>query len=147
MATANDVAAFILKTGGSMTAMKMQKLVYYSQAWHLVWEEKPLFDDRIEAWANGPVVRSLYSSHRGHFLLDQWAPGNPDALDDREMTTIRSVLSFYGPMTAHQLSELTHREDPWLAARAGLTPGERSSAEITQASMHEYYDSLTSASQ
>jgi len=26
----------------------------------LVWDEKPLFRAQIEAWANGPVVRSLY---------------------------------------------------------------------------------------
>ena len=43
MATVHDVAAFILERLGSMTAMKLQKLCYYSHAWHLVWEERPLF--------------------------------------------------------------------------------------------------------
>ncbi|WP_307850044.1 MULTISPECIES: type II toxin-antitoxin system antitoxin SocA domain-containing protein [unclassified Saccharopolyspora] len=42
-----------------MTAMKLQKLVYYSQAWHLVWDERPLFDEPVQAWANGPVVPDL----------------------------------------------------------------------------------------
>ena len=56
----HDVAAYILKKQGEMSAMKLQKLVYYSQAWSLVWDEKPLFRAQIEAWANGPVVRSLY---------------------------------------------------------------------------------------
>jgi len=59
-ASAHDVAAYILKNGGRMSVMKLQKLVYYSQAWHLVWEDKRLFSDRIEAWANGPVVPNLY---------------------------------------------------------------------------------------
>ncbi len=60
MATALDVAAFILNKRGPMTAMKLQKLVYYSKAWHLVWEDKLLFTEPIEAWANGPVVPELY---------------------------------------------------------------------------------------
>ena len=49
-----DIAAYILCKQGAMTAMKLQKLVYYSQAWSLVWDDKPLFRERIEAWANGP---------------------------------------------------------------------------------------------
>jgi len=47
----HDVAAYILKKQGEMSAMKLQKLVYYSQAWSLVWDEKPLFRAQIEAWA------------------------------------------------------------------------------------------------
>ncbi len=47
MATAHDVADFILAKLGAMSAMKLQKLVYYSQAWHLTWAEKPLFENQI----------------------------------------------------------------------------------------------------
>lgn len=72
MASAHDVAAYILKRMGQMTAMKLQKLVYYSQAWSLVWDEAPLFNERIEAWANGPVVRELYEAHRGQFQVSEW---------------------------------------------------------------------------
>jgi uncharacterized phage-associated protein len=60
-----DVADYILKHLGSMTAMKLEKLVYYSQVWSLVWTERELFRERIEAWANGPVIPSLYRLHRG----------------------------------------------------------------------------------
>ena len=56
MMTVLDVAAYILERQGSMTTMKLQKLVYYCQAWSLVWDERPLFDESIEAWANGPVL-------------------------------------------------------------------------------------------
>ena len=45
-------------------AMKLQKLVYYAQAWSLVWDEAPLFHARIEAWSNGPVAPALYREHR-----------------------------------------------------------------------------------
>ncbi|MDY6802276.1 MAG: DUF4065 domain-containing protein, partial [Cyanobacteriota bacterium] len=51
-----DVAAYILKKLGPLSAMKLHKLLYYSQAWSLVWDEQPLFSERIEAWANGPVI-------------------------------------------------------------------------------------------
>jgi uncharacterized phage-associated protein len=145
MATVHDVAAYILERAGSMTAMKLQKLAYYSQAWHLVWEERPLFDARIEAWANGPVVRELYDRHRGQFQVSAWPAGDGTRLSDDERSTVESVLSFYGGMTAHQLSELTHRESPWKDARAGLPAGTRASVEITPAAMAEYYDGLTSS--
>ena len=54
MKTALDVAAYILSKQGTMTAMKLQKLVYYAQAWPLVWDEKPLFREKIEAWGTAP---------------------------------------------------------------------------------------------
>lgn len=144
MATVNDVAAYILSKAGRMTAMKLQKLAYYSHAWHLVWEERPLFDSRIEAWANGPVVVELYQQHRGQFVLESWN-GDPEVLDDGERSTIDVVLEYYGDKTAHQLSELTHRERPWQEARGGLPAGARSNAEITNGSLHEYYVGLTTA--
>jgi uncharacterized phage-associated protein len=56
MAKVSDVAEYILEKVGETTAMKLQKLVYYSQAWHLAWTEQPLFKDKIEAWCNGPVI-------------------------------------------------------------------------------------------
>lgn len=142
MASAHDVAAYILNRRGKMTAMKLQKLVYYSQAWSLVWDECPLFPERIEAWANGPVVRELYEAHRGSFEVSEWSRGNPDALAESERETIDAVLDFYGRKSAQWLSDLTHREQPWLRARRGLPEGERGSKEISHSSMVEYYSSL-----
>ncbi|MCY4305991.1 MAG: DUF4065 domain-containing protein [Aestuariivita sp.] len=40
--------------------LKLQKLVYYAQAWYLANFNKPLFSEDIEAWPHGPVVRDLY---------------------------------------------------------------------------------------
>lgn len=142
MADVNDVAAYILRACGSMSAMKLQKLAYYSQAWHLVWEEKPLFESPIQAWANGPVIYDLYDKHRGRFTVSTWE-GNADALTEDEASSVDGVLASYGRMTAQQLSELTHRESPWKEARAGLPEGSRSSAPISTASMHEYYHGLS----
>lgn len=145
MAHVNDVAAYILSSMGKMTAMKLQKLVYYSQAWHLVWDSAPLFNDRIEAWANGPVVPTLYDNHRGKFIVEDWSLGNPKTLMKNERETVDAVIAEYGELSPAELSNLTHRELPWRDARAGLAPGERSSIEISHSSMAEYYESLLDA--
>lgn len=142
MASAHDVARYILRELAPLSTIKLQKLVYYSQAWHLVWEDEPLFPERIEAWANGPVVPDLYHEHRGEFQRTSWKKGSIQNLTDTERESIDAVLSFYGPHDAFYLSELTHREPPWKEARADLRPGARGSNEITQASMAEYYGSL-----
>jgi uncharacterized phage-associated protein len=144
MADAFDVAAYILEKRGPMTAMKLQKLLYYAQAWSLVWDEKPLFDEKIEAWANGPVIPSLYNWHRGRYELTSCDEGNADALTEKQRDTVDAVLNFYGDKPSQWLSDLTHREDPWRDARAGLAPGERGQNEITHAAMAEYYEGLAS---
>jgi uncharacterized phage-associated protein len=142
MASAHDVAAYITEKRGEMSAMKLQKLVFYAQAWHLVWEEEQLFSDRIEAWANGPVVPSLYREHRGDFKVKAWPSGDSSRLSKEQAESIDAVLEFYGPKSAHYLSELTHEEAPWRDAREGLAPSARSSREITPAAMAEFYASL-----
>jgi uncharacterized phage-associated protein len=142
VANVHDVSAYILKQWGAMTAMKLQKLVYYSQAWGLVWDEEPLFPERIEAWANGPVVRELYDVHRGQFRVVSNPLGDPDALNEDQIDTVKGILKFYGKMPSQELSDLTHREAPWRDARSGLQPGDRGNREITHESMAEYYSSL-----
>lgn len=138
----HDVAAYILRKVGQTTAMKLQKLVYYSQAWSLVWDDRSLFAERIEAWANGPVVRALYESHRGQFTVSSLEPGDPDNLDIVARDTIDAVLKFYGDKPAQWLSDLTHGEAPWKEARGDLAPGAPCSNEITPSSMVEYYSAL-----
>jgi uncharacterized phage-associated protein len=146
MGDAHDVAAYILSKTGPLSAMKLQKLCYYSQAWSLVWDEQPLFSERIEAWQNGPVVRSLYASHRGQYTVTEWPQGDPQALTPDQRATISAVIDAYAKLTAQQLSDLTHSEGPWIEARAGVPLGERSEAEISQASMQRFYASLADRS-
>lgn len=142
MVSAHDVAKFILRECGELTAMKLQKLLFYCQAWSLVWEEEQLFGERIEAWANGPVIREIYDIHRGAFRVADWPKGNADVLTAAQQETVKSVIGFYADKTAQWLSDLSHREEPWINARKGLAEGERGSSEISCASMHEYYSGL-----
>jgi uncharacterized phage-associated protein len=139
---ADDVAAYILGELGPMSAMKLQKLAYYSQAWHVVWEEEALFPEQVEAWANGPVVPALYEKHRGLFTIVDWPDGNAHNLAEPEATSVDAVLEFYGHEKAVWLSELTHREDPWVNARVGLGAGERGNEVIPLDAMAEYYSAL-----
>lgn len=138
MPTAHDVASYILSRR-AMTAMKMQKLVYYSQAWHLSREGEPLFSEPIEAWVNGPVVRELYDAHRGQFSLSRWQLGDPDTLSAAQRALIDEVLETYGEQSATWLSQLTHSEDPWRQARGELPDNARSSAIIDPDEMRRYY--------
>ena len=142
MASAHDVAALILEQRGRMTTLKLQKLVYYCQAWHLVWEDRELFPERVEAWANGPVVPEIFAGHRGLFEVSAWTSGASSNLAIDEVESIDAVLDTYGDKSGQWLAELTHREDPWRLARGTRAPGERSSAPITPAAMVEYYSSL-----
>lgn len=142
MANVFDVASYILGVSGPMTAMKLQKIVYYAQAWSLVWEERPLFPERIEAWANGPVVPDLYFAHRGEFTVADEPRGRPQHLNADQKQTIDAVLKFYGDKSAAWLSDLTHREAPWRHARQGIPDGVRSNAEITHGAMADYYGNL-----
>jgi uncharacterized phage-associated protein len=137
-----DVAAYILDKLGTISAMKLQKLVYYCQAWSLVWDESPLFYEHIEAWTNGPVVRELFEYHRGEFLVKMIPIGVPARLNAIQKETIDAVLKYYGPMTAQQLIEISHLEKPWRQARVGIAVDERGANRITYESMTEYYSSL-----
>lgn len=142
MVSAHDVAAYIVEHHGPLSAMKLQKLVYYAQAWSLVWDDRQLFSEPVEAWANGPVVRALYEKHRGQFEVRDWQWGSSDALDGDARATIEAVLDFYGARSAQYLSDLTHSEEPWREGRRGVPDGERGAAEISLATMAEYYGSL-----
>lgn len=139
-----DVAAYVLDKLGVMTTMKLEKLCYYSQAWSLVWDERRLFPERFEAWANGPVCPDLYHAHKGMFKITRGdIHGDPSNIDEDGTSTIDAVLNAYGKMGAYQLSELTHSERPWRDARGDLPQGAICNTEITEAAMAEYYGSLT----
>ncbi|MEM9449968.1 MAG: type II toxin-antitoxin system antitoxin SocA domain-containing protein [Cyanobacteria bacterium P01_E01_bin.6] len=144
MASAVDVAKYIVDKAGVMTSMKLQKLVYYSQAWSLVWDENPLFEEDIQAWANGPVIPELYEYHRGEFKVTErtFSDGDVDALTSNQKDSIDSVLKALQHKSGQWLSELTHQESPWKDARGDLKPTMRSTEVIPLSAIHEYYSSL-----
>ncbi len=146
MADVFDLAAYILDRTGPLTAAKLQKLVYYCQAWSLVWDERPIFPERIEAWASGPVVPDLFQAHKGKFEIgpQDLVQGSPENLSSDEIDTVLAVLEHYGDKSAQWLVDLTHMEEPWKEARGHCGPGEKCSNEVTHGSMAEYYLGLVS---
>lgn len=139
MANVFDVAAYILERQGRMTTMKLQKLCYYSQAWHLTWTGNSLFPNRIEAWANGPVVPDLYRQHRGEFSIDHLPVGDSSNITADERESIDAVLKAYGDMQPYELIDQTHSEAPWRDARGDVADGARCTNQITNEAMYNFY--------
>lgn len=130
-----------MREQGSMSPWKLHKLAYYSQAWALAWDDKPLFRARIEAWPNGPVVPALHKRHRGKFSINKWS-GEPSRLAPRQ-ETIGAVLADYGKLTSWQLSLILRIERPWREARQGLRASDHDQREITLEAMQTYYEALS----
>ena len=141
-----DVASYVLSklSFKSSTTMKLHKLLYYCQAWSMVWSDKPIFQEKIEAWSNGPVIKDLFYFHKGSYSINynDLTNGNEKLLSENQKGIIDDVLEFYGDKDPQWLIELTHSEYPWIDARKGLSLNERGNNEITLDSMQHYYSSL-----
>jgi uncharacterized phage-associated protein len=126
------------EAGGAITPLKLQKLVYYAQAWHLANFGRPLFDDNFEAWAHGPANRALYAKYRdyGWEALPPEKGTNPP---DDVSAFLRSVFDTYGQYSAKKLEQMTHEEAPWMEARGDLPPEAASRAIMSNLSMRNYY--------
>ena len=144
MASVFQVARYILNKVGGMTTMKLQKLVYYCQAWSLAWDGVPLFNEDFQAWANGPVCPELFATHRGIFWLEANYYDNyePYPFSAAQVETLDAVLESYADKEPRWLSELTHKERPWRETRQGVKPGEPCNLVITKELMQEYYEGL-----
>ena len=150
MVTAYQISKYMLcfcqKHGDSLSNLKLQKLLYYAQAWYLALYNKPLFGDRIEAWVHGPVVPRVY----GRFKAWLWQPieptPNPDPLTKRTKDHVQEILEVYGGLSAFQLERLTHQEEPWRKARKGLAPDEPSREAISHEDMKSFYRAMLDGS-
>ncbi|MDT3440658.1 MULTISPECIES: Panacea domain-containing protein [unclassified Pseudofrankia] len=138
----DDVAAYLLERRGAMRTARLQKLVYYAQAWHLADHREHLFEDDIEAWMNGPVVRRLYDRHRGRREASGWPAGDPRRLGPRARDAVERILRSYGPLPEGELSRIVRTEPPWRLARAGRLVARRSAKVIDPTVMADYYGRL-----
>lgn len=157
-----DVAVYIglssVTKGLSISPLKLQKLLYYAQAWFMVFNGRcnTLFKDVPQAWVNGPVYPTIYYAYKdkasnmcdhldGSAFFDgdsisgfQQASAklgmNPDQLE-----LLESVIMMYGKQSQNNLIWLTHSELPWAESRNGLAPYERSDREISLDTMFSYY--------
>ncbi len=139
MQDVNDVAAALLTEVGPVDTFKLQKLLYYSQAWHLAIFDEPLFEDRIEAWINGPVVTSVFAQHRGRRTVDRWPSGDRARLTKPSRDVVMLVCKHYGDLSGANLSTLTHGEAPWKDARGSAAPTAQLNEAIPTDAMKLYY--------
>lgn len=144
--TAEAVADYLLwmarERGEVLTNLKLQKLLYYAQAWYLALRDRPLFADDFQAWIHGPVLPSQHQ----RFRANVWQPimgavGRPELPADVPVF-LDEILDVFGVETAIALELMTHRERPWIDARAGLAPDMSSDAIIPKDSMKRFYRAM-----
>lgn len=107
-----------------LTPMKLQKLLFFAQSWHLKLYNAPLIDDFFSKWKYGPVIPSLYhevknygsqpitsligvviNANGSYAVATPKLPQN----DTRTRALIEKICSVYGPLRGTQLSHLTHQ--------------------------------------
>ena len=120
------------------THLKIQKLVYYTQAWYLANFDEPLFNEDMQAWTHGPVVPSVYEKYRGagfDALPKEAKPRIPEAL----VPFLKAIYDQYGQYTAKRLERMTHEELPWKFTRGALPLEARCTKAIDKLMIRNFY--------
>lgn len=130
----------------SLINLKLQKLMYYIQAWSLGINGQPMMEARFEAWVHGPVCRQLYNRFKASKSLYS-SIGREDVLnadsiqdisaEDREF--INYILENFARYSGTQLETMTHSEQPWIEARNGAAPMEHCENQISENTMKIFY--------
>jgi uncharacterized phage-associated protein len=145
---AQVLADFILASKGPMSHLKLQKLLYYCEAYHLAYFEVSLISETFEAWVHGPVCKDVFDSLTNKSLLhsDIGFNGTYDpismvreALATEQFSLVSEVINHLSNWTGIQLESSTHSELPWIEARVGLSAGDKSSRIISKQTMKEFY--------
>ena len=93
--------------------LKLQKLLYYVQGFHLAVFNEPLFDEEIEAWMYGPVVPTVYEYFQNNGNKGIEPTGEILILPDEVEQLFDEVMHVFGQYSAIGLMNLTHNEMPW----------------------------------
>jgi len=143
--TAQQIADYIIadshEAGSFISNLKLQKLLYYAQAWHLAINGEPLFPERFQAWVRGPVIPELYRVYKDYGGRNIDREVVRPSLDDATIAFLSEVLDEYAPLDARRLEWLVRREAPWVNARGreGVESDDPCTAAIDEAEMREYY--------
>lgn len=132
--------------GNGVVNLKLQKLMYYIQAWYLAFNKEKLFDADFQAWVHGPVNRELYDRFKVSKGLYTFITPS-DVQESFELNSIQidnrnhidSVLEAYEKYSATELEIMTHNEDPWIITRQGYSSFQRCEKVISSELMAEYY--------
>jgi uncharacterized phage-associated protein len=143
MVSAQAVADYIIwsshESGSFISNLKLQKLLYYVQAWHLAVFRRPLFPEKFQAWVRGPAIPETYQRYQGYQWRNIDEEVKPPDLDARTVAFLEEVLEEYGPLDARRLEQMARREGPWIEARGAIPDDEPSTAMINEETMGAYY--------
>lgn len=120
--------------------LKLQKLMYYSQGYHLAIMKSPLFNEEIEAWDHGPVVNPVYFKYRDYgkapiALAVEYE--EDEGLPEETAQVIDFVMEKYSHREAWDLRNRTHREKPWIDHQS--PEGQRENEVIPKAELQEFF--------
>lgn len=148
----NVLVDYILVRGGAMSHLKLQKILFYVQAYHLAYFEQEIIDDDFEAWVHGPVSRKIYNllkeystlyseiEYDGEYTVPQDIINKTICHDQVDL--INDVIDELKDLSGTELENMTHSETPWINARRGYGAGDKSTEIIPKESIKEYYSKL-----
>jgi len=150
MYSINDIADYIIlkvkgeESSASLINLKLQKLLYYVQAWSYGINNKPLFKGDFQAWIHGPVNRDIYDRFNPTKCLyseinTSDVINNNIILGDNDAEFIDFILENYLKYSGAELEKLSHSEFPWKNTRDSLSPNERCDKIIPTELMKKYY--------
>ena len=143
IAKTNEIADWFIRFAHELsdpiTNLRLQKLMYYAQAWYLALNGERLIPDAFEAWVHGPVLPSVWERFSGY----GWNPISEEVpehrLPEEVENHLREIMEAYGGFTTWDMERLTHAETPWLAARGDSDPHEPSTNVISEEEMKRFY--------
>jgi len=119
MATVMDVANYFIDVfrDDPVTQLRLMKLIYYAQGHSLERLGRPLFDDDIQAWEHGPVVKSAYNVLKPNGkkkIISPVGSYSKDVFSEDEIQILRDVAMKYGKFSTATLIAMCHTiNGPW----------------------------------
>lgn len=133
--------ALITRLGGVVEKTKLQKLMYYANAWNLAIVGEPLVPLPFRAWTFGPVMEPIWRERQDEEMRDADHRPAP-RLEAFTSRLLDMVVEEYGHRSSTELSAMSHAESPWLQARGDTPEGEPSRQVIDSEIIAEHYRSM-----
>lgn len=83
-----------------INALKLNKLVYLANCWHITLAARPLFDEMAEAWVYGPIIPSVYADFKkfGRNPIDMIFSAAPK-LEENTLEFLGQIWDRFGGLT------------------------------------------------
>jgi uncharacterized phage-associated protein len=116
-----------------LTNLKLQKLLYFAQAYYLAKLGRPLFAEKLEAWEYGPVVPEIYHQFKKFGSKPIILKKDESSISEEDKEFLKKIWDNFGGFSAGRLVEIAHAHAPWKDAF------ESSNNVITHKALTEYY--------